>query len=311
MIIGLDFGTSYSQAAAMQLDEPVLLMPSGIYGIPSAFYYDRDAGVLVGTDALDEGQGTNSINLRTNVKLDLSESFTADGRCFTSEEMVSEIYRYVYDVAKRVALQKRVNNAENIDGAVISAPVNFTAQEIDLIKKACAKPSSEGGAGLNVHAVIKEPVAAAIAYFRAGSLKAENILVFDLGGGTCDIALLHNDSAENVHYTVLDSDMIRTGASMWDEKLCAYIAYDLAQQIGEDLNGNQSFMRKIRTAAIEVKHSLTEHKFKNARIEINGTVYKTRDEDSIYDALEERRQRQEKAKQKAEIFGKDKKGPVK
>ena len=34
-------------------------------------------------------------------------------------------------------------------------------------------------------------------------------------------------------------------------------------------------------------------------------------EDSIYDALEERRQRLEKAKQKAEIFGKDKKGPVK
>jgi len=34
-------------------------------------------------------------------------------------------------------------------------------------------------------------------------------------------------------------------------------------------------------------------------------------EDSIYDALEMRRQMQEKVKQKAEIFGKDKKGPVK
>ena len=34
-------------------------------------------------------------------------------------------------------------------------------------------------------------------------------------------------------------------------------------------------------------------------------------EDSIYDALEERRQRLEKQKQKAEIFGKEKKGPVK
>jgi len=33
-------------------------------------------------------------------------------------------------------------------------------------------------------------------------------------------------------------------------------------------------------------------------------------EDSVYDALEERRQRQEKAKQKAEIFNKDKKAPV-
>lgn len=34
-------------------------------------------------------------------------------------------------------------------------------------------------------------------------------------------------------------------------------------------------------------------------------------EDSVYDALELRRQMQEKAKQKAEIFGKEKKGPVK
>ena len=34
-------------------------------------------------------------------------------------------------------------------------------------------------------------------------------------------------------------------------------------------------------------------------------------EDSIYDALEMRRQMQEKAKQKAEIFSKEKKGPVK
>ena len=34
-------------------------------------------------------------------------------------------------------------------------------------------------------------------------------------------------------------------------------------------------------------------------------------ENSIYDALEERRQREEKAKQKAEIFSKEKKGPVK
>ena len=34
-------------------------------------------------------------------------------------------------------------------------------------------------------------------------------------------------------------------------------------------------------------------------------------EDSVYDALEMRRQMQEKAKQKAELFGKEKKGPVK
>ena len=34
-------------------------------------------------------------------------------------------------------------------------------------------------------------------------------------------------------------------------------------------------------------------------------------EDSVYDALEMRRQMQERQKQKSEIFGKEKKGPVK
>ena len=56
MFLGIDFGTSYSQMAAMYLDQPVLLLHPGEYGVPSEFYYDQDCGVLVGQDAADAGQ---------------------------------------------------------------------------------------------------------------------------------------------------------------------------------------------------------------------------------------------------------------
>lgn len=274
MLLGIDFGTSYSQAAAMQLSEPVLLMPGGTYGVPTAFYYDEQTGVLIGADAIDEGQGYSSKNLNTDVKLDLSQAFTADGREFSSSEMVARIYRYVADIAVRVARQKCIDGAESIEGAVISAPVNFSTHEINLLKNACMLPREEGGAGLPVMAVIKEPVAAAVAYYRMSGVDAENILVFDLGGGTCDIALLNSNRQTNVRYTVVDSDMIRVGAKMWDERIANYIAYDLSNQAGSDITTNPAFMRKVWAAAIEVKHSLTENEVKNARIEINGTVYK-------------------------------------
>ena len=285
MLLGIDFGTSFSQAAAMQINEPVLLMPSGTYGIPTAFYYDKQTGALVGYDALDEGQGINSANLITDIKTNLSKGFISDGRGFSPEDMVSRIYKYVTDTALRVAQQKCVEGADTIDGVVISAPVNFSAHEITLLKKACMRPAEEGGAALPVCAVIKEPVAAAVAYLKISNVDAENILVFDLGGGTCDIALLHSDEDSGVHYSVVDSDMIRVGAKLWDERLANYIAFELSNQAGTDITLNPAFMRKVRAAAIEAKHSLTEYEHKNARIEINGRVYKVALTRRMFDAL--------------------------
>lgn len=45
--------------------------------------------------------------------------------------------------------------------------------------------------------VINEPTAAAIAYGLDRQGTEENILVFDLGGGTFDVTLLAIDSGEN------------------------------------------------------------------------------------------------------------------
>lgn len=84
MKIGIDFGTSFSLPATSYLNQNVILLPGGKYGIPSVFYYSDWDGVLIGEEAERAGQGSDAKNLKREIKLELNSSFTADGRTFTA-----------------------------------------------------------------------------------------------------------------------------------------------------------------------------------------------------------------------------------
>jgi hypothetical protein len=74
-----------------------------------------------------------------------------------------------------------------VEKAVITVPAYFNDNQRQATKDAGAI------AGLNVLRIINEPTAAAIAY-GLGSGKSEkerNVLIYDLGGGTFDVSLLH------------------------------------------------------------------------------------------------------------------------
>ena len=273
MYLGIDFGTSFSQGATTSMGEPVLLLPNGFYGIPSSFYYDSEVGILIGSEADDEGQGLNAINLKREIKMELYNNFTADGRTFTAEEIVRNIYKYIIKMSIRIAQQKYIPGADEIEGVVISVPASFTMQETDLIKRACMS-AVEGEENIPVLGVLKEPVAAALSYFKTPGEQNNNVLVYDLGGGTCDVALLQSDQGSIEHYTVADSDMVRIGGCRWDDELINYIANVLSEQKGENVRLNPAYMEKIRSAAVEAKHSLSEVEVKNVRIEMDGMVYK-------------------------------------
>ena len=215
MFLGIDFGTSFSQMATMYLDQPLLLLHPGEYGIPSEFYYDQDCGVLVGQDAADAGQGLCAANLVSEIKMNLSGSFILDGRKFTAPEIIREIYRTLVTRAQQIARTKSID--EEIRGVVISVPAKFDYLERKLIYDAAV--GCMGSKKLPVRDIIEEPVAAALAYYNTSLENGKNILVYDLGGGTCDVALVHSDDTKLERFDVIDSSMVRVGGRNWDERL--------------------------------------------------------------------------------------------
>lgn len=290
MKLGIDFGTSFSLGATIYLGTKTILLPGGTYGIPSVFYYDDWSDVLIGEEAEKEGQGNQAKNLKREIKLELTSSFSADGKKFSAKEIVGYILSYVKEVSLQIAGEKNIR--EPLEGVVISVPAAFTTNEKEIIRAAAELPTSRGGSSLKVLGFIKEPVAAALSYFSTPLVDDTKILVYDLGGGTCDIAIVKSDSRVAEKYTVIDSDMLRIGGKNWDERLQAYITKELEKKAGITVYGNPAYTEKIKRVAIEVKEDFSKKRPNGsyrdkvkARVDINGQNYGIEITEKIFDEL--------------------------
>lgn len=285
MKIGIDFGTSFSVSAVVHHTKLELLLPGSYsYGMPSIFYYDELQGILIGNEAEDAGQGIDSKNMIREIKMDLFEKFTVDKHVFSAKEIVGHILAKVAETAVSVARNKSIlTKTGNIEGAVISVPAAFKHNEKAIIEEAAQWEKSAGGAGLKVLRLIKEPVAAAIAYFKKASLPDNtNILIYDLGGGTCDIAVVRSESGICEKYEVTVAEMIRTGGRKWDDALFELVINDLEWQTQrKDLRTNECYSESIKRAVNDgtphcLKHKLSirEQAQATATVSIDGKNYK-------------------------------------
>ena len=271
MKIGIDFGTSFSLPATVYAGNPITLLPGGKYGIPSVFYYG-EGEILIGEEAEAAGLGDQAQNLKREIKMELQQPFYADGRTFTPKEIVGSIINYVIDVGVQTANTKLID--EDLEGVVISVPAAFTHNEKEYIRDAV----EENCKGVRVLGLIKEPVAAALAYFQASLKDHTKVLVYDLGGGTCDVAIVEANKNVDGKYKVLESDMRRVGGKDWDSKLAVYITHELCKQTGLSLNSVE-YQEKIKRAANSAKHDFSKKRigggYKDrvvARVEINGRM---------------------------------------
>lgn len=268
MKIGIDFGTSFSLPAGLINGSPSTLLPGGEYGIPSVFYYDSEVGVQIGK-AADDNADFQPNNVKRDIKMDIStrtDSFEADGRTFNKKQIIGHIFNEIVRISREESTRRELIS-QSIDGAVISVPAAFTLRELNFIRDAAQNPVSNGGANLTVLGFIREPVAAAIAYFNAPNAEDEKtILVYDLGGGTCDVAIVRSNRYSNEWYKVIDSDMKRIGGRDWDKVLI-----DMIKKKYRDKAGHISFdaeaENKIRRQAIQAKHILSSQQ--TARISVN------------------------------------------
>jgi len=144
-----------------------------------------------------------------------------------------------------------VKLAKKVEKAVITVPAYFNDNQRQSTKDAGAI------AGLNVLRIINEPTAAAIAYgLGAGkSDKERNVLIYDLGGGTFDVSLLHiQGGVFTVKATAGDTHL---GGSDFDSALLDHFKKEYERKSKKDMSGDARALRRLRTACERAKRTLS------------------------------------------------------
>lgn len=139
---------------------------------------------------------------------------------------------------------------KSVKNAVVTVPAYFNDTQRQATKDAGTI------SGLNVLRIINEPTAAAIAYGldKAGE-ETQNILIFDLGGGTFDVSILTVE--EGVFQVKATNGHTHLGGEDFDNKLVDFCIEEFKKKSGNDIKGNARAMRRVRTQCEKAKRLLS------------------------------------------------------
>jgi heat shock protein 1/8 len=158
-----------------------------------------------------------------------------------------------------------------VKDAVVTVPAYFNDSQRQATKDAGVI------AGLNVLRIINEPTAAAIAYGldkknSTSSGKENNVLIFDLGGGTFDVSILTiEDGIFEVKSTAGDTHL---GGEDFDNRMVDHFIKEFQRKHKKDMAANKRAVRRLRTACERAKRTLSASA--QANIEI----------DSLYEGID-------------------------
>ena len=255
--LGIDFGTCFSFVGIWDGVGKVTTFGSiaNGYGLPSTFYHDNDYPNFTGDEAERLANASNYDTTKTvrYVKQQLlTDKFSLQGGVVTPRFIVTCIIRRLLEIAEKEMVIRDPSGELLKSGAVISVPVSFGEQRYRLIKAAAED------AGLEDVKLILEPVAAAISYCNQLSERAKApVLVFDLGGGTFDVACLRPRG--DLTYDIFEPQgSEHIGGIRWDEMLAEYfvdrlhlldssnLAYDRDISIQKLLNSSTGVIESLK-----------------------------------------------------------------
>jgi len=246
-IIGIDLGTSNSQAAVMLGGKPTII-PSAegatVAGkmFPSVVAFTKDGQLLVGEPARRQAV-TNPEGTVMAAKRKMGTDFKYE--IYGKEYTPQQISAFILQKIKRDA---EAFLGEEVKKAVITVPAYFNDNQRTATKDAGKI------AGLDVVRLVNEPTAASMAYGldKEGEHK---ILVFDLGGGTLDVTIMEfGDGAFTVLSTSGDTQL---GGTDMDNSIIKWIVSEFEKKEGINLDEDDTAMQRIREAAEKAKIELS------------------------------------------------------
>jgi molecular chaperone DnaK len=264
-VIGIDLGTTNSCVAVLEGGEPVVVPNSeGGRTTPSVVAFTKGGERLVGTVAKRQSTtnpentvfsikrfvGRKHAEVASEIKLVPYEvSAASNGDC----QVVAGDKTYRPPEISAMILQKMKQSAEDYLGqkvtqAVITVPAYFNDSQRQATKDAGKI------AGLEVLRIINEPTAASLAY-GLDKKKDERIAVYDLGGGTFDISILH--LGEGVFEVLSTSGDSHLGGDDFDQKIIDWLADEFKKEQGIDLREDRMALQRLKEAAEKAKCELS------------------------------------------------------
>ena len=242
-IIGIDLGTTNSCVAVMEGGKPVVITNAeGMRTTPSVVAFTKTGERVVGEPAKRQAV-TNADKTIASIKREMGSNYKVDidGKKYSPQEISAMV------------LQKLKADAENYLGekvteAVITVPAYFNDAQRQATKDAGKI------AGLDVKRIINEPTAAALSY-GLDNEKEQQIMVYDLGGGTFDVSIIEiGDGVIEVLSTAGDNKL---GGDDFDNVITQYMLDDFKAKEGVDLSTDRMAMQRLKEAAEKAKKELS------------------------------------------------------
>jgi molecular chaperone DnaK len=246
-IIGIDLGTSNSQAAVMLGGKPTII-PSAegvtVAGkmFPSVVAFMKEGELLVGEPARRQAiSNPDATVMAAKRKMGTDHVYRILGKTYTPQQISAFILQKIKKDAEAFL-------GEEVKKVVITVPAYFNDNQRTATKDAGTI------AGLEVVRLVNEPTAASMAYGldKGGEHK---ILVFDLGGGTLDVTIMEfGHGTFNVLSTSGDTQL---GGTDMDQIVMDWIVEEFRKQEGVDLKKDRMAVQRVREAAEKAKIELS------------------------------------------------------
>lgn len=268
-LVGIDLGTTNSAIAVVASPDRVEVLPNaeGAKTTPSVVQIRPDGSTIVGELARRE-LVLEKERTALFFKRDMGTSsvYEYGGRCWTPTDLSVEV------------LKKLKADAENyLHRAVRKAVITVPAYFQDAARVATQNAGER--AGLEVLQIINEPTAAALAYGFRHVQREETLLVYDLGGGTFDITLVHV-GPDGIRVIGTDGNH-HLGGKDWDDCLVQHLCEKFRGRHGADPLDDPSTYQELVLRAEEARKALSASLKASVSINFMGRMERievTRDE---------------------------------
>lgn len=245
-IIGIDLGTTNSCVAVVEYGKTIVIPNTeGGRTTPSIVNIDHSGARIVGVPARKRAVKYPERTIQS-VKRHMGSNHRVmiDNHPLSPEQVAAAI------------LAKLKSQAENylqhpVSKAIITVPAYFDDSQ-RLATRHAGKL-----AGLDVVRVINEPTACALAYGlnKVAPGQQTNIIIFDFGGGTFDVSILH--ISEGVVQVKATNGNNQLGGDDFDKRIAMYINDQIRRQHGVNLSVSLVARQRMLEAAEKVKIDLS------------------------------------------------------